>query len=116
LPGCRKPCPNPASFPAVYFPISPRFVCCARFSTDRRPSPCFVPNQIPVIHPFFCCSGSSRLLIHAYSWHNREQEWFLNNCSKSRVRGAASKDTVQILSSYDVSSGRSGLSGPTTEH
>src|ERR1035438_3073461 len=29
------------------------------------------PSRTPVIHAYFCCGGSSRLLIHAYSCHNR---------------------------------------------
>lgn len=32
---------------------------------------------------FFCCGASSGLLIHVNSWHNREQERFLRNCSRS---------------------------------
>ena len=52
------------------------------------------PNQVPVIHVFFCCGGSSGLLIHAYSWHNRKQERFLSNCSKSRVRGGKSQNPI----------------------
>jgi len=79
----------PAWHIACIFPLFAG-ICGFPFSFPQPPRlrPLFVPNQTRVIHLFFCCRGSSRLLIHAYSWHNRQQERFLNNCSKSRVRGS----------------------------
>jgi hypothetical protein len=64
----------------------------ARFSTGGGTFSHSEPNQVLVIHVFFCCGGSSGPLIHAYSWHNRSKSGFSVNCSISRVEGDRSEN------------------------
>jgi len=57
----------------------------------------FVPNQIPLIHVFFYCGGSSGLLIHAYSCHNRSKSG--SSVTVPEVRNLGSQDRIQGQSS-----------------